>query len=360
MKRKRLFVLLSLLLCISCAAAFASCNDSGKPTKGLSYTLNDDGESYSVTGIGTAADAKIVIPEERDGFPVTSIDDWAFAGSEITSVTIPDSVTTIGESAFYDCDSLEHVMLGNGITSINYQTFSDCDALTDITLPDSVTAIRYWAFSGCNLLRNVNIPDGVTSIGDNAFHGCTSLTSITVPDRTESIGEQAFAYCYSLTKVVLGSGVKSIKHDAFAYCDSLTNVYITDMTAWCAIEFETGFSNPLFYARKLYLNEELITDFVVPDGLRSIGRMAFICCDSMTSIILPDSLTSIDENAFDYCDSLTGVYYKGTEEQWEEISVDSWGNSCLLGATRYYYSETQPTAGNYWHYAADGVTVVLW
>ena len=131
---------------------------------------------------------------------VTSIGDYAFYYcSSLTSITIPDSVTSIGDSAFYYCSSLTSITIPNSVTSIGDSAFYYCDSLSSITIPDSVTSIGYAAFSGCSSLTSITIPDRVTSIGEYAFSGCSSLTSITIPDSVTSIGSYAFRYCDKLT-----------------------------------------------------------------------------------------------------------------------------------------------------------------
>ena len=214
-----------------------------KPSDGLKLVLSDDGKSYRVSGIGTCTDTDIVIPDTYRGLPVTAICEFAFFDTIAKNISIPDSVTSIGDLAF----------------------------------------------SGCTSLTSITIPDSVTSIGNRAFWGCTSLTSITIPDSVTSIGEYAF------------SG-----------CTSLTGVYIYNISAWCSIKFESYDSNPLYYAHKLYLNNQLVTDLIIPDSVTSIGSFAFEGCTSLTSITIPGSVTSIESSAFSGCTSLTSAVFENT------------------------------------------------
>ena len=167
-----------------------------------------------------------------------------------------------------------------------------------------VEEIGVGAFYECNSLMSVTIPKSVTSIGRSAFYGCYLLTSMTIPDSVTSIGGGAFLECRSLTSVIIGNGVTSIEEEAFYNCTSLKGVYITDIAAWCNIEFG---DNPLYYAHNLYLNNELVTDLVIPDRVRSIGSSAFGACYSLTSITIPDSVTSIGGRAFVDCCLLTSI-----------------------------------------------------
>mgnify|MGYP003304444941 CR=1 FL=1 len=285
---------------------------------------------------------EIVIP---DG--VTSIGGSAFYGCDsLTSMEIPDGVTYIGGYAFYECSSLTSVVIPDGVTSIGYDAFYNCSSLTSITIPDSVTSIGNSAFYYCSSLTSVVIPDSVTSIGNYAFRYCSSLTKITLPfvgatkggtsnthfgyifgassyydnddyvptslkkvtiTSATSIDGSAFRNCSSLTSVEIGNGVTSIGSSAFYNCDSLTSVYITDIAAWCNISFGSYDANPLYYAGNLYLNNELVTELIIPDSVTSIGSYAFYNCDSLTSVVIGDGVTTIGERAFYNCDSLTSV-----------------------------------------------------
>ena len=149
----------------------------------------------------------------------------SFAPSGLTEYTIPDSVTTIGNYAFYDCDSLTSVTIPDSVTTIGYSAFADCSSLTSVTIPDSVTTIGKYAFEYCSSLTSITIPDSVTTIGGGAFYGCSSLTSVIIPDSVTTIGYSAFYGCSSLTSVTIPDSVTEIGDSAFAYCDSLTSVY---------------------------------------------------------------------------------------------------------------------------------------
>ncbi|MBP3496094.1 MAG: leucine-rich repeat domain-containing protein, partial [Clostridia bacterium] len=320
----------------------------------------------SVTSIGYKAFynctslTSVTIPSS-----VTSIGYKAFYNcTSLTSVIIPSSVTSIGEDAFSYCNSLVYNEYDNGyylgnesnpylvlvkakdtsITSciINENTrfihstaFSGCTSLTSVTIPNSIKSIGNDAFAYCDLLTSVTIPDSVTAIGNDAFYSCDSLTSVIIGNSVTSIGDWAFYGCDSLTSITIGSGVTSIGKYAFENCTSLKEVHISDIASWCNISFSDG-SNPLYYAKKLYIDNELVTNLVIPDNVTSIGDGAFFYCTSLTSITIGDSITSIGYSAFCDCTSLTSLNYLGTIEQWCNISFSNYTSNPLCYANKLY------------------------
>ena len=181
----------------------------------LSGITNTTGVNFN----GKSKLHKILLPEN-----LTSIGSFAFYGCSLTSITIPNSVSSIGERAFCYCSSLTSISIPNSVTSVGDQTFSDCSSLTSITIPNSVTSIGKWAFSSCSSLTSISIPNSVTYIDGSAFSGCSSLTSITIPNSVTSIGYWAFNGCSSLTSITIPNSVTSIGNSAFSGCSSLTSI----------------------------------------------------------------------------------------------------------------------------------------
>ena len=177
--------------------------------------------------------------------------------------------------------------------------------ITSVSLPDGLTSIRYHAFYDCDALTSITIPNSVTSIGDNAFRGCSSLTSVTIGNSVTSIGNEAFYDCSSLTSVTIPNSVTSIGGCAFQYCSSLTTVnYTGDVASWCDIYFEDNGANPMSEADRFYINDQEIKNLVIPNSVERINNNAFSGCN-FTSVTIPNSVTSIGDYAFEDCSRVT-------------------------------------------------------
>ncbi len=239
---------------------------------------------------------------------ISSIGNYAFVGgSTFKKITIPNSVTSIGGGAFAGCSSLEELSIPNSVTSIGANAFAECSNLTQLTIPNSVTSIGANAFAECSNLTQLTIPDSVTSIGANAFTECSALTEITIPDSITSIEELIFSNCSSLKKVTIPSSVDFIGESAFLGCLNLNAVYISDISNWCSITFCNGDSNPLKYAKNLYVNNRLLTELTIPNAVTSIAARAFYGYNGLTEITIPDSVTAIGAEAFAFCDNLVDL-----------------------------------------------------
>ena len=286
MKKRFLTFILAIAAVVSCTFGFSACGGGNPPESsdngssssvgnldtlspemkdelsGFYYTFSSG--SCIITGVKDKTVTEIIIPNF-----VTSIGERAFYNCDsLTSVEIPDSVTSIGEYAFEYCDSLTSVVIGDGVTSIGYSAFKGCSGLTSVDIGDSVTSIGRYAFSRCDSLTSITvsannaeyksidgnlytkdgktllqyaigktsdsftIPDSVTSIGERAFYDCDGLMSVVIGGSVTSIGDDAFYDCDGLTSVVIGGSVTSIGNDAFYGCDRLTSITFEDTSTW--------------------------------------------------------------------------------------------------------------------------------
>ena len=461
----------------------------------LAFTLLND-ETYEVSGIGSCTDTEIVIPSVYNNKPVTSIGEHAFSGYNLTSVIIPDTVTTIGWGAFESCSELisvtipgsvttigyvafggsglTSVTMGKGVSHIGSYAFTSCVRLLSVTIPDSVetiaegaffyclklvevinnsnldivkgnreygdigsyalnikkggatdivnknnylfytsenvnylldyigkdsdltlpsdyngqsyqiydyafavrnelariaipdkvTSIGYAAFRGCSGVESIIVSAGntayssinnclidttsgtlifgcknsvipndksITAIGEGAFNFCSDLTSIIIPDSVTTIGESAFSGCSGLTSVTIGNGVASILDRAFSGCSRLTNINISSIESWCKINGLRNLMSDTSCNKKLYINEEEITELIIPDSVTYIGSFAFYNCNGLTDIILSDNITHIGNYVFAKCEELKNVSIGN--------GVTSIGAGAFAGCGKLKYNE---------------------
>ena len=368
---KRLLLLICTLLCANVLLAQTTFWVDSLQYK-VTSTNPAEVEVYDTKSSITTAIIPSTVTYQGTDYSVTSIGNSAFYNSNfssLTSVTIPNSVTSIGDYAFVLCSSLTSVTIPNSVTSIGVGAFLDCSSLTSVTIPNSVTSIGGSAFSGCSSLTSVTIPNSVTSIGGSAFSSCSSLTSVTIPNSVTSIGGYAFSSCSSLTTlnfnaincsdfnsgsdspfynlpistINIGNNVQRIPA-YFAYnLDSLTSVTIpnsvTSIGGWAFYEcsslttlnFNAVNCND-FYSDFRYhpfgncpistinigdsvqiipycfaYNLDSLTSVTIPNSVTSIGGSAFLGCSSLNSVNIPNSVISIGEGAFYNCSSLTSV-----------------------------------------------------
>ena len=385
-------------VCTRCGDEIAS--------EGLAYTLNSDGNGYTVTGIGTCKDYDIYIPSVYNSKPVTNIKAYAFSGcTNLTSVTIGNGVTSIGQDAFNGC---------TGLTTVNWNAtactkagdyhgiFAGCTKLATVNIGNNVTIIPKDSFYNCTGLTSIKIGNSVTSIGDYAFRGCTGLTSIVVKEgntkyhstdncliETESkmlilgcknsvipddgsvtnIGDFAFLGCTGLTSVTIGNCVTSIGSQAFYNCRDLTSIYYTgDIAGWCGI---SGLNNLMSSSRTLYIGGNKVAgNLVIPDNVTSIAPYSFSYRTGITSVTIPDSVTSIGRGAFYGCKGITSITIpfvgasKTETEEYARVFGYIFGHTTttnssdtVSGATIQYYDSTRKEF--YWYYIPSALKTVV-
>ena len=351
---------------------------------------------------------ELIIPEG-----VTSIGTSAFANyTSITSVTIPSTVTSIGYYAFDGCTNIVRInsdtdgelIIPNGVTSIGEYAFRSLENITKVVVSDTVTSIGSHAFEGCNSIEDITLPfigqtatstSGVlghlfswtyrsndsevvegavyqdyysgyggnsycyyyipqtikkvtitvqTAIPNYAFRNCSFIESITIPSNA-GLGYYAFAYCSGLDSIALNGEIGYIMDYAFYGCTSLKNVYITDLASWCQSNI---YSRPA-YANNLYLNGELVTELIIPEGVTSIGTSAFANYTSITSVTIPSTVTSIGYYAFDGCTNIVRI---NSDTDGELIipngvtSIGEYAFRSLENITKVVVPNTVTTIGN--------------
>ena len=253
---------------------------------------NEDSNNPAYSSLASSVSIPTYAIDWRyDNYPVIGIDNYAFRNcSGLRSITIPNSVKSIGLRAFWGCSSLTSITIPNGVESIEYGTFWGCSSLTSITIPNSVKSIDVDAFWGCSSLTSITLPNSVKSIGLSAFQGCNSLTSITIPNSVESIEGSAFWGCSSLTSITLPNSVKSIRQCAFQGCNSLTSITIPNSVK----SIESG----------TFWECSSLTSIIIPDNVICIGGGAFANCENIETVVFGKNVEKIDGDAFLDCSKI--------------------------------------------------------
>lgn len=358
-------LILSVLTSITCLALSICTLDilpnnmliaeAGYSYGNVNYDYLGDG-TIVITGRRDENITSVNIPSEIDGVAVTSIGDRAFnvkaspSYKKITSITIPDSIISIGDYAFSYCSGLTSITIPDSVTNIGTSAFSGCSSLTSITIPDSVTKIGTYAFSNCDHLASITLPDRITTIVQGMFNSCDSLTDITIPNNISNIDYSAFDSCSNLNSITImnpnckiydnkntiqytttiygfsGSTAEqyatkynrkfvSLGNLAYKYLDDGT-IEITSCSDRNAtsidIPSEINGKSVTSIGKNAFYNCYKLTSITIPYNVTNIGEGAFAYCSHLTSITIPNSVTSIEENTFYFCSNLTSVTIPGS------------------------------------------------
>ena len=302
---------------------------------------------------------------------LNSIEYKSFSGcKKLTNIFIPDSVSNITYNAFEGCTALADISVSNdntsfssdegvlfnkdktalliyplglkqssytipgSVTSIGNGAFENCDSLTDIIIPDSVTYIGTSSFSGCTNLTHIKMPTNIDNIPSSAFARCKSLVSIDIPESVKYIGSATFSECSSLTTVTIPKSTEYIEIDTFYFCDSLISINVDpDNQKYCSkdgVWFDKAMTQLMQYPAN-----SSRSDYTIPDTINTIAYRSFFNCKTLKNITIPKSVNSIGMFAFYDCTNLKNVYYKGSKADWEKINILDF-NECLTNSTRYY------------------------
>lgn len=298
-----------------------------------------NGQPLKVTGIekrafgGCWGVTSVTIPNS-----VTTIVDEAFGGTGITSITIPNSITSIGEFAFGDCNSLTSVTIGNGVTSIGKQAFRFCHELVTVTIGNSVTTIGDFAFEGCQKLASLTIPNSVTTIGKYAFEDCWNLASAAIGDGVTTIGDEAFKHCQSLTFLSIGNVLANINESVFDECSRLSQVELTSNEI-VSKDYSADSSIGKYFDNRVY-------DYIIGEGVTAIGDYAFNGCSKLD---ISSTVRKMGKNVFSHRATIDVICRATTIPETDE---DTFTSNNLRNSTLYVpevsleaYRTTAPWSG---------------
>lgn len=336
-------ILMMAVTCITDAWANTTTVDGIEWTYTVTNNEASLGGGYGIPAVPTSTSGAITIPSTLDGYRVTSVGRFAFFGCNwLESVMLGEDVATIRDYAFYGCSGLTNVMLPDGVENIGNLSFSGCSNLTSVTIPDAVTNIGYSAFSCCTGLESASMGGNVTSIGNHAFWGCSRLTDLTIGSGVTRIGYSVFYGCKKLAKIQVADGNSAYAgQDGMLFSKDMTKLVccppgkagtciIPKDVASIAMEarfgcafagctrltaFEVADGNTAYVCRDGVLYSKDMETLVccpggkpgvclIPDGVKSIGLCAFSWCSILKSVSVPASLQSIGDYAFYFCSGL--------------------------------------------------------
>ncbi len=337
---------------------------------GYQGVVSENGFDAIITGssayiIGySGTETNIVVPDTINSKKVVDLEGGLFKNnSQIESVILPEGIKELKYELFYNCNKLRRVEVPGEITIIEDYTFYNCSSLTSITIGNSVKSVGDFAFYNCHDLISVVIGDNVTNIGENAFYNCSSLISVEIPNSVTSIGDGAFFGCNKLQSISIpfvGSSRTAIgTSSVFGYIFGYTRVpNFGEVVSNAIYQYYHDYYYYHYYipsslkeviitgnvGENAFYNCSSLTSVTIGNSVTSIGYDAFYNCSSLISVTLGNSVISIGSSAFYGCSSLKTVYYKGTSEDWNKITINGSYNKDLTNATRYYnYGEQNYT-----------------
>lgn len=357
------------------------------------YELSEDENYYILTGVKDTRPTDLrdlEIPTSYKGLPIRFIATYAFKDATwLNSIYIPGSIIGISAAAFLGCNNITKITIpfvGTGAAGAapddDYNNPSDFGVIFNYGYPHSEintyvpeslkkvvisgysNDIARNVFENCQNIEEIVIEDGVVSIGEDAFKGCTSLSEVTTPDTLLTIEDGAFENCDSLYSLRIGAGIESIG-DAFRGCIYFENLHLQNIASYCEAGVLYSPAAESVMDTTLYIGKTRVYDLVIPDGVTKVGGFsgfkelssvhvadsvetilprAFVDC-YITSVYIGHGVTQIKESAFLYC-PVEEVYYPGTEEEWNAITIES-GNDDLLNARIYFRTALRLADGKY-------------
>ncbi len=310
--RKVLSIILSLIMVLTTLPLMRT-NSFALTDGDWEYTLNNN--EATVTGY-TGSLTNLVIPSTLGGYTVTAVGNNAFQGNTtLETITLPSACNTINDYAFQGCSSLTTINYNNSpLQTIGKHAFDRCTSLTSVNIPNSVITLDECAFDYCTGVTDIVIGNGVTLVGYGCFGSNPSLINVTLGNSVQTIAAHAFGACTNLEKINIPASVTAIGEYAFTK-DNKVETYITDVAAWCSINFNSGkgyYSNPVELGHKLYINGVEAEDIVIPSGITAISAGAFDGCESVKSIVIPEGVTTINKIAFRNCINLESITIPST------------------------------------------------